>query len=1127
MANLRTLTGSIRSITGGRVAASVVFGSARVGYIDEKIVFDTTVRISLIGEMGAFSIGLYASAAFDEEVIYFLEVSPGRRIFFKMPDADSDWSGVEIVATPTLSVAPVVISDGPAVVVPSGGSGDNNVQSDWLEDDVEDDAFIRNKPSIPDPQDIPVGQDQLDDEIAARVEGDAALEDRIDAIPDGVSSTDFIDEVLSRQAGDRALGQRIDDIPAGGGGVGDVTQDELDAEAAFRRNADIALGQRIDAIPAGGGGVGDQNVQADWDEEDQLDDSFIRNKPTLPDPQDVPVGQDQLDAEVTARTNEDINLNRRITGLTQQIHHIDVGDLELSGAPIPIQFPSYQPYVVGVAPFDTNPDPNSPSGEYPSDLTDLSFDFFPYLPHVHADWIETNSQDPSYIRNKPDLEYLGPYDNLTNRMRENVDIGQYTLRHGRFWIVHQRAEARLHGPLDDANDGWRAIDGQYRGIASGASRAYDVSDHVRLADGSLHFCFLAGEYTAAEIAASEDWANLTAGDAESISAALTAEIAAREAGDTALGVRIDELPAGRTDADVQALSRQEIESNNANYVDPRLAAEALQRSGADIALGERIDAIPGGGGTAAGAIRFRGSHDPNVDDYIVSDVVTTVLGTDQLSHFWICDDAILGNIMVPSVELAAEVSGWELLTEASHYRGEIASVGSHYYHVGDTAFDAANRHIYICRASGNYTLIAIRTSLSWTNLSDPVAPTARTEVLVPFIPGSDPAKILIQSIGYVTLADGYTEYGTPRYISDSGYSLSVVGARDFSGEPHLVTLLTSGGSPGDSTIVSGDNPTLNGDLYNKLIWEPTQRRLSRVRGHSAVPQAVDWGENALAPGHVFEAGKIYQGVEEHRTDLPHVIPEANVYFLRESNTFTTGTADGHATQYVPPGDLGAFGFKDEASGAVSADGQYAAFADPDTGNDQVFPWQVQSFEARERAEWHLDPYVPQSLLPTPSPDPGPSGGAGAEEIATMFIPAGFFSNGHLYRMSLFTADDLRLTDTWWIEMGAVHGVRSGDGWASPTYTGQLWDSIQGGSLGANDGDTSHTGTGNFHSISFAAVRSDISNTGTASNLFTAVHILRRYRDDDSSEMWIASPGWASLFFSSTIGDRSVRLMRRR
>ena len=105
--------------------------------------------------------------------------------------------------------------------------------------------------------------------------------------------------------------------------------------------------------------------------------------------------------------------------------------------------------------------------------------------------------------------YLGAYSTLTDNEKAMVNLGEVTLRYNRFWIVHDLTQARANGPLDVDPDGWRAIDGQYRGSAPTTPRVYDTADHCTVGS-NLYFCVLGGTYTSAQIQTSPNWINLTA-----------------------------------------------------------------------------------------------------------------------------------------------------------------------------------------------------------------------------------------------------------------------------------------------------------------------------------------------------------------------------------------------------------------------------------------------------------------------------------------------------------------------------------------------------------------------------------------------------------------------------------------
>ena len=119
--------------------------------------------------------------------------------------------------------------------------------------------------------------------------------------------------------------------------------------------------------------------------------------------------------------------------------------------------------------------------------------------------------------------YLGSWGGLSSSRQGLVELGDITLRYNRFWIVHDRGDARDHGPLDDANDGWRPIDGQYRGVAPSGQRVYDTADHTIL-DGALYFCIAGGTFTAAQIPGSSSWVRLAGLTMDEVSALILAAI---------------------------------------------------------------------------------------------------------------------------------------------------------------------------------------------------------------------------------------------------------------------------------------------------------------------------------------------------------------------------------------------------------------------------------------------------------------------------------------------------------------------------------------------------------------------------------------------------------------------------
>ena len=103
-----------------------------------------------------------------------------------------------------------------------------------------------------------------------------------------------------------------------------------------------------------------------------------------------------------------------------------------------------------------------------------------------------------------EVVYLGAYTSLTVEERAGVDLGQYALLNNRYWIVHLRDQARANVPGSGTDDGWRPLDGQYRGLAPPQARFYDAGDHTVI-NGALYFCEVEGPYTSAEILVSSNW----------------------------------------------------------------------------------------------------------------------------------------------------------------------------------------------------------------------------------------------------------------------------------------------------------------------------------------------------------------------------------------------------------------------------------------------------------------------------------------------------------------------------------------------------------------------------------------------------------------------------------------------
>ena len=128
--------------------------------------------------------------------------------------------------------------------------------------------------------------------------------------------------------------------------------------------------------------------------------------------------------------------------------------------------------------------------------------------------------------------------------------------------------------------------------------------------------------------------------------------------------------------------------------------------------------IVGTGITQANAdtryVRHRGTYSNSTTDYALSDVISITISSQLL--FFICYDTTLANSNSPSITVNPTTTGWELLTELTHYRGN-APTTSTYYHAGDTVRISTDSSIRLCITAGSYTRATIQTSSNWANLS--------------------------------------------------------------------------------------------------------------------------------------------------------------------------------------------------------------------------------------------------------------------------------------------------------------------------------------------------------------------------------------------------------------------------
>ena len=249
----------------------------------------------------------------------------------------------------------------------SASGGEENVQSDWNETDTSSDAFIRNKPDV--------GEDNVNADWNETDTGSDAYIENKPTIPSVPTDSEIGDKAFSNPPTDLT-----DDEKEAVRNAVDLSDDEIGTTAFTHAPTTLtdtqktAVRNAIGAGTGGGGGGGEENVQADWDETDTSDDSYIQNKPTIPSvPTDTEIGDkafsnppnDLTDAEKTAARTA-----------------IGAGD-------------------------------GSGSGEE----------------NVQADWNETDTSEDSYIENKPALNglFVGDWQRLTAYTKGDIvfSTGQF------------------------------------------------------------------------------------------------------------------------------------------------------------------------------------------------------------------------------------------------------------------------------------------------------------------------------------------------------------------------------------------------------------------------------------------------------------------------------------------------------------------------------------------------------------------------------------------------------------------------------------------------------------------------------------------------------------------------------
>ena len=345
------------------------------------------------------------------------------------------------------------------------GSGEANVQSDWNETDTSDDAFIKNKPTIPSSFSQLTGS-VADSQIPASIARDTEITAAVTSLRGGVASnrdtlkelSDAIDAISpgddnvqsdwsETDSTDDSYIQNKPTIPAAE--TGGTIKTKLEALTGTNRLDATA----IKDLPA----AGDDNVQSDWSETDSTDDSFIQNKPTIPTSFSQLTGT-VSDAQIPASIARDTEITTAINAVRQLPSYPNTGDrddkvLKWDGNNL-----GWEADAVGSggASSFAQLTGSIAAGQIPANLitaaklaTAVSSLLLPTLPstgsrddkvlkfnndtlgweaddtgsgeaNVQSDWSETDSTDDSFIQNKPTIP--SSFSDLSGTI-DTADIG--------------------------------------------------------------------------------------------------------------------------------------------------------------------------------------------------------------------------------------------------------------------------------------------------------------------------------------------------------------------------------------------------------------------------------------------------------------------------------------------------------------------------------------------------------------------------------------------------------------------------------------------------------------------------------------------------------------------------------
>lgn len=296
------------------------------------------------------------------------------------PQEQSDWTETDTTDVSYIkhkpSTKPVVAGENITITEETNSfvisaNTDSQVQADWSETDTEDPSYIQNKPDLS----VYATTQAMDTALAGKQDVISDLA----AIRNGAALGATATQPADLAAGLATKQDVISDLATirSGAALGATSIQPSDlATVATTGSYDDLIDKPV--IPAA-------QVQADWSESDSTSVSYIQHKPDL----SVYATESELTAGLA----------------TKQDTISDLSDIRSGAA---LGETAIQPSDLATV---------ATTGSY-DDLTDK-----PVIPaaQVQSDWSETDTSDPSYIQNKPDLSVYATDSELTAGLATKQD----------------------------------------------------------------------------------------------------------------------------------------------------------------------------------------------------------------------------------------------------------------------------------------------------------------------------------------------------------------------------------------------------------------------------------------------------------------------------------------------------------------------------------------------------------------------------------------------------------------------------------------------------------------------------------------------------------------------------------